>query len=49
MKKDVEFRIFLPTLKDRRIRGDMIEAYKILSRKYVMSMYIQKLPLYLIH
>ena len=27
-------RLKLPTLKDRRIRGDMIEVYKILTNKY---------------
>ena len=32
--KDRLKRLKLPTLKYRRIRGDMIEAYKILTNKY---------------
>ena len=32
--KDRLKRLKLPTLKYRRIRGDMIEVYKILTNKY---------------
>ena len=32
--KDTLKRLKLPTLKYRRIRGNMIEVYKILSNKY---------------
>ena len=32
--KDRLKRLKLPTLKHRRIRGDMIEVYKILTNKY---------------
>jgi len=30
----IDLRLKLPTLKYRRIRGDMIEVYKILTNKY---------------
>jgi len=32
--KEILVRLKLPTLKYRRIRGDMIEVYKILTNKY---------------
>jgi len=37
--KDSLKRLKLPTLKYRRIRGDMIEVYKILTNKYEISSY----------
>jgi len=42
--KDRLNRLKLPTLKYRRIRGDMIEAYKILTNKYNsrVNLYLEK-------
>jgi len=42
--KDRLKRLKLPTLKYRRIRGDMIEIYKILTNKYDsrVNMYLEK-------
>ena len=42
--KDTLKRLKLPTLKYRRIRGDMIEVYKILTNKYHsrVNLYLEK-------